>query len=175
MELAAALPWNRWQAWHGISGSFTVERVAAFAWNQWQLSRGIRSTQRVLDMSANYLQHRTFILSLFQMTPQQAYETLQQQINAMNEEAIKSFTITLTGLLSEAQQAAQQTGGAAWGVSVEDRMAQFMAEAQAGFPASSAGTQAQMYLQGLQAIAYYANQFYQAKRLREAQIGYESH
>lgn len=131
------------------------------------------TTQRVLDMSASYLQHRTFILSLFQMTPQQAYGTLQQQINAMNEEAIKSFTMTLTGMIGEAQQAAQQAGGAAWGVSVEDRMAQFMAEAQAGFPSSSGATQAQMYLQGLQAIAYYANQFYQAKRLRETQVGSE--
>src|SRR5262245_17039141 len=47
VESAAALPWNRWQAWHGISGSFAVERVAALAWNQWQDSPGIGGSFRV--------------------------------------------------------------------------------------------------------------------------------
>jgi hypothetical protein len=41
MESVAALAWNRWQASHGISGSFRVEQVAALAWNQWQDSPGI--------------------------------------------------------------------------------------------------------------------------------------
>src|SRR5262249_14079598 len=36
----AALPWNRWQPSHGISGSFAVESVAGLLWNQWQLSCG---------------------------------------------------------------------------------------------------------------------------------------
>ena len=47
VESAAALPWNRWQAWHGISGSFPVERVAALPWNQWQDSPGIGGSFRV--------------------------------------------------------------------------------------------------------------------------------
>jgi hypothetical protein len=41
VESAAAFAWNRWQACHGISGSFRVERVAALPWNQWQASPGI--------------------------------------------------------------------------------------------------------------------------------------
>jgi hypothetical protein len=41
VESAAAFAWNRWQACHGISGSFRAESVAAFARNRWQPSRGI--------------------------------------------------------------------------------------------------------------------------------------
>jgi hypothetical protein len=37
----AGLPWNRWQVYSGISGSFRVEQVAALPWNQWQDSPGI--------------------------------------------------------------------------------------------------------------------------------------
>ena len=49
MESVAALPWNGWPDWRGISGQFAVESVAAFAWNWWPLCRGIRSKAMTLD------------------------------------------------------------------------------------------------------------------------------
>jgi hypothetical protein len=129
----------------------------------------------MLSLGASYLQHRAFILSLFTMAPQQAYGMLQQKIDSMNEAEMRNFSLTLGSMLGEAQQAAQQVSyGAAWGVSVEDRMAQCMAEAQAGFPSSQGATPAQMYVQGLHTIAYYTNQFYQAKRAHTAQLPHSS-
>jgi hypothetical protein len=125
------------------------------------------AAKKLQETGASYIQHRTFILSLFNMAPQQAYWVLQQKIEEMDEETIRSFSGTLSGMIVEAQQVTQQTGfDSSWGVSSEDRIAQGMAEIQAGFPSSQGGNQAQVYLQGLQYIAYYANQFYQEKQSR---------
>jgi hypothetical protein len=126
--------------------------------------------KQLMHMGADYLQHRAFILSLFNMAPQQAYGVLKQRIENMDDEALRSFSVTLSGMIGEAQLAAQQASYASsWGVSFEDHMAQFMAEAQAGFPSSQEANQAQTYVQGLRTIAYYAQQFYQEKLTRAAQ------
>ena len=37
----AGFPWNQWQVWPGIGGSFAMESVATFVWNRWQLCYGI--------------------------------------------------------------------------------------------------------------------------------------
>ena len=128
------------------------------------------AAKQFIHMGANYLQNRAFILSLFNMAPQQAYWVLKQKIEAMDDETLRSFSVTLSGMIGEAQQAAQQASDASsWGTSFEDRTAQFMAEAQAGFPSSQQVNQAQMYVQGLHTIANYAQQFYQEKLTRAAQ------
>jgi hypothetical protein len=131
----------------------------------------LKDTGRKLKQTgASYLQHRTFILSLFNVAPQQAYWALKQKIDEMDQEATQSFSVTLSSMIGEAQYAAQQAGfDSSWGVSSEDRIAQGMAEIQAGFPSSQGGNQAQVYLQGLQYIAHYANLFYQEKLSRAAQ------
>jgi hypothetical protein len=127
------------------------------------------AAKKLQESGVSYMQHRTFILSLFHMAPQQAYWVLKQKIDEMDEAAIQSFSATLSGMMVEAQQATQQTSFDSWGVSSEDRIAQGMAEIQAGFPSSQSGNQPQGYLQGLQYIAYYANQFYQEKQSRASQ------
>jgi hypothetical protein len=38
----------------------------------------------VAQYGADYLRHRTFIQSLLAMTPDQAYQALQQQVSAMS-------------------------------------------------------------------------------------------
>jgi hypothetical protein len=128
------------------------------------------AAKQLMHGGASYLHHRMFLLSLFNMAPQQAHWMLKQKIAAMDDEETKSFSVTLSSMISEAQQAIPQAGhGSSWGVSFEDHMAQFMADAQAGFPSSQVTTQAQMFLQGLNTIAYYAQQFYQEKLARDVQ------
>ena len=48
----AAFPWNRWQLWRGISGSFRLEWVAGLLWNQWQLWRGTGGSIPVESVAA---------------------------------------------------------------------------------------------------------------------------
>jgi hypothetical protein len=95
------------------------------------------AANRLMQMDTSYLQQRAFIFSLCNMAPQQANWVLKQRIEEMDDAAMTSFSVTLSGMIGEAQQAAQT-------------------EAQAGFPASQGAAQAQRYLQSLNAIAYYA-------------------
>jgi hypothetical protein len=130
------------------------------------------ASKQFLETSAAYMQQRAFILTLFNMPQQQAYWVLKQKIDEMDDESIKNFSGALAGMIGEAQQATWQGGfgsSSSWGGSTEDRIAQGMAEIQAGFPSSQGNQQAQMYLEGLNAIAFYANQFYQEKLARAAQ------
>jgi hypothetical protein len=108
------------------------------------------AANRLMQMDTSYLQQRAFIFSLCNMAPQQANWVLKQRIEEMDDAAMTSFSVTLSGMIGEAQQAAQT-------------------EAQAGFPASQGAAQAQRYLQSLNAIAYYANQFYQERLVRTTQ------
>ena len=125
--------------------------------------------QKALENGAAHMQHRAFIQSLFNMPQEQAYWTLKQKIDELDDQGIQMFSGVLAGMMNEAQQAAQQgTGDDAWGTSFEDRMAYSMARIQSGIPAQQ-NTQAQMHLQGLNAIAHFANQFYQEKLTRAAQ------
>ena len=117
--------------------------------------------QKALANGAAYVQHRAFIQSLFNMPQEQAYSALKQKIDELDDQGIQMFSGALAGMINEAQQAAPEAGDDAWGTSVEDRMAYSMAH-QSGVPAQQ-NTQAQMYLEGLNAIARFANQFYQEK------------
>ena len=126
------------------------------------------ASKKVLETSAVYLQHRAFIQSLFGMQREQAAWVLRQKIEEMDNEAYQVFGGVLVGMINEAQQATQQSANDAWGTSVEDRLAYSMARIQSGTP-DSGNQQAQMYLQGLNEIAYYANVFYQEKQARQYQ------
>lgn len=127
--------------------------------------------KKMLESGAAYVQHRAFIQSLFTMTQEQAYFALKQKIEELDDTSIQIFSNALTAMIGEAQQAAQQTDDTAWGTSYEDRLAYSMARIQSGAPAQQ-NTQAQMYLQGLNAVAHFATQFYQEKLARAAQIGF---
>ena len=128
--------------------------------------------QKAVANGAAYMQHRNFIQSLFNMSKEQALWALKQKIVQLDDQGIQMFGGVLTGMINEAQQAAQQsTGNDAWGTSVEDRIAYSMAHIQAGMPAQQ-NTQAQNYLDGLKGIAYFANQFYQEKLARATQAQY---
>jgi hypothetical protein len=122
-----------------------------------------------LHTAASHLEQRAFILSLFDMAPPQAYGALQRRIEAMDDEALRRFGTMLASMIGEAQQAAQRDdAGASWGTSFEDRTAQFMAEARAGFPPAAGANRAQLYLQGLQRLAAYAQRLSQEKLARAA-------
>jgi hypothetical protein len=126
------------------------------------------ASKKVLETSAVYLQHRAFIQSLFGMQREQAAWVLRQKIEEMDDEAYQMFGGVLVGMINEAQQATQQSSNDAWGTSIEDRLAYSMARIQSGTP-DPGNQQAQMYLQGLNEIAYYANLFYQEKQARQYQ------
>lgn len=133
----------------------------------WNWLKGIG--QQALESGAAYAQHRTFIQSLLTIPDDSALSVLRQKIDELDDQGIKMFSGVLAGMINEAQQAAQQgTGNDAWGTSVEDRMAYSMAHIQSGMPAQQ-NTEALRYLQGLNAIAHFANQFYQEKLARAAQ------
>lgn len=133
----------------------------------WNWLKGIG--QQALESGAAYAQHRTFIQSLLIIPDESALSVLRQKIDELDDQGIQMFSGVLAGMIKEAQQAAQQgTGDDAWGTSVEDRMAYSMARIKSGIPAQQ-NTQAPMYLQGLNAIAHFANQFYQEKLARAAQ------
>jgi hypothetical protein len=117
-----------------------------------------------------YAQDRSFILSLFNMLPQQAHLALRERVGQMDDTAAQSFASTLAGMIGEAQAPTYNYGGgqgSSWGVSTEDRIAQGLAELQTGY--AGEGNQANAYLQGLNMIAFYANQFWQEKKLSDAQ------
>lgn len=127
------------------------------------------ASKKLVETGAAYMQHRAFILSLFNMPQQQAYWALKQRIDEMDEASIQAFSGTLAGMIGEAQQAIQQSSdNSAWGDSYEDRLALGVARIQTG-SYSSGNPQAQMYLQGLNAVAQYGTQFYQEKLARAAQ------
>lgn len=124
------------------------------------------ASKKVVETGAAYLQHRAFIQSLFGMQREQAAWALKQKIDEMDDEAYQMFGGVLAGMINEAQQAAQQSNDTAWGTSYEDRLAYSMARIQSGVP-DQGNQQAQMYLQGLNEIAYYANMFYQEKQAQQ--------
>lgn len=119
---------------------------------------------QAVQYGTSYMRYRSFIQSLFQMTPDHAYHALQQQVGEMTREDYQTFTVALSALIGEARQAlAQSQRGSSWGNSFEDRTAQFLAEAQSGFPSSNRSAQAEQYLQGLLAVQQHAQEFhYQA-------------
>ena len=65
-----------------------------------------------------YAQDRGFILSLFNMLPQQAHWALRQRIEQMDNTAAENFASTLAGMIGEAQSATYYGGGgygSSWG------------------------------------------------------------
>lgn len=132
------------------------------------------ASKKLVTTGVAYLEDRAFISSLMNMQQQQAYLALQKKIEEMDDPQYKSFCGTLAGMIIEAQQALNQasnSNSSPWGNSFEDRLAYGMAKIQSGESARPDTTQQQMYLQGLNAVALFANQFYQQKPVRANPTG----
>jgi hypothetical protein len=82
------------------------------------------AAKRLANAGAEFLQHRTFILSLLNMAPPQAEWALRQKIEEMDDDAMTAFNSALAGLIGEAQAMAQQASyQGSFGTSFEDRTA----------------------------------------------------
>ena len=120
-----------------------------------------------VNAGAQYVVHVSFIESLLNMTYEQAYDALRQKMHELDEQGFEAFWGALNTLYMQTEQqlnATDQYGsGESWGASFEDRMAQSMAEIQAGVShqPNPAYQQLQSRLQNLQAVAQHAQAFRQ--------------
>ena len=129
-----------------------------------------------VNAGAQYLVHVSFIESLLNMTYEQAYATLREKMFELDEPGYQSFYGALNTLYMQTQQQLNSTdpygSGESWGSSFEDRMAQSLAEIQAGVShgPNPVYQQLQYRLQSLQAIAQHAQAFRQ-EALQQSAVG----
>ena len=120
-----------------------------------------------VNAGAQYVIHVSFIESLLNMTYEQAYDALRQKIYELDDQGFEAFWGALNTLYMQTEQQLNSTdqygSGESWGASFEDRMAQSMAEIQAGVThqPNPAYQQLQYRLQNLQAVAQHAQAFRQ--------------
>lgn len=125
----------------------------------------------VLETGAGYLRHLNAIQQIMNAPSYEAaVERLRGHVFGMDGEAEYRLFMTVVGQqIQQAEQALQQArenpGGDSWGNSFEDRMAQHMAEIQAGYHAGNSPhvQAAEKRLHDLNLLARYAQQFWQER------------
>jgi CHAT domain-containing protein len=133
-----------------------------------------KAGQKALEIGAGYLDNKAFINSLLNMSSEQAEEELQNKLQSMDSVAYSGFMLTLATMCQGVKQdirrlAASQDANRSWGNSFEDQYAQFMVEASSGFHTQKSPDlqQAELRLQGLEAISDRASQIYQSKHPKQ--------